>query len=393
MKIDVGESLVYSYLRHVKNCYITQINWKPSGNWMPDPGKYDQVKTEFERIQKHKAFTEIFKTGLDHTLKQTEIDVLGLDQNNTIYAINVTFHELGINFGSKTDTRNRVIKNLLRAHLALSYYFPGQKHVLMFCSPKVSSATEEIIRHYFHILEMDFSSENTYFKYFSNDDFRELVLMETIERTHDEFDNNELFLRSFKLLTVYAEEIHEEIPEEDVRGELPKDEQPKPVMDEYGKDSPGEMVVNEETDNIPPDIVKNLPEEETGRKGEETEDENEEENKNDQSREVVVSKVDIEIQKVKTRVPKWFKRPEQNNSRILLTYLSLLEKSENISLQQLAAACSGIPKFMGNYAQMINIANKNHGKIFSGDADKITLWEPVKEFIIQEYIEYKKSFY
>ena len=30
MKIDIGESLVNSYLRHVKGCRIVQQNWKPS---------------------------------------------------------------------------------------------------------------------------------------------------------------------------------------------------------------------------------------------------------------------------------------------------------------------------------------------------------------------------
>ena len=48
---------------------------------------------------------------------------------------------------------------------------------------------------------------------------------------------------------------------------------------------------------------------------------------------------------------------------------------------------------MGNYAQMINIADKNHGKVFSGASEKLTLWEPVKEFILQEYISAKKSYY
>ncbi len=32
MKIEVGESLCYSYLRHVKQCPIVQTNWKASEN-------------------------------------------------------------------------------------------------------------------------------------------------------------------------------------------------------------------------------------------------------------------------------------------------------------------------------------------------------------------------
>ena len=34
MKIKMGESLVYSWLRHVKECQIAQTNWKTSsGIW------------------------------------------------------------------------------------------------------------------------------------------------------------------------------------------------------------------------------------------------------------------------------------------------------------------------------------------------------------------------
>ena len=30
MKIEMGESLLYSWLRHVKECQIVQTNWKVS---------------------------------------------------------------------------------------------------------------------------------------------------------------------------------------------------------------------------------------------------------------------------------------------------------------------------------------------------------------------------
>ena len=33
MKIEMGESLFYSWLRHVKQCHIVQMNWKVSPLW------------------------------------------------------------------------------------------------------------------------------------------------------------------------------------------------------------------------------------------------------------------------------------------------------------------------------------------------------------------------
>jgi hypothetical protein len=367
MKIDIGESLVYSYLHHVKNCYIVQTNWKPSGNWIAKPALLNRVGKEFDKIQSHPAFTEIFKTGFDQTVKQTEIDVLGLDQDETVYAVNVTFHEYGINFGAKTDTRNRVIKNLLRAKLALSIYFPDKKHVLMFCSPRVSPGTEEIINDYFKILDTDFSSEQTRFMYVSNDKFRDIVLMETIDCIQEEFDTSELFLRSFKLMTLYAAELPEEIS----AGES----EPTKAQSIGLKEQPSVPVDMEQPQKE--SLISEMDEANENGVNENSEDE----------------RIKNEITKVRSRVPKWFQHPGQNNSKILITYMNLLEKSETISLNELSAACSEMNKFTGNYAQMINIADKNHGKVFSGTSDNITLWEPVKDFIIQQYIEYKKSYY
>ncbi len=33
MKTEMGESLIYSWMRHIKKCQITQTNWKSSPEW------------------------------------------------------------------------------------------------------------------------------------------------------------------------------------------------------------------------------------------------------------------------------------------------------------------------------------------------------------------------
>jgi hypothetical protein len=367
MKIDIGESLVYSYLRHVKNCTIVQTNWKPSGNWIPESTYFEKAGREFERIQRHPAFIEIFKTGFEHTVKQTEIDVLGLDQEDTVYAVNVTFHEYGINLGAKTDTRNRVIKNLLRAYISMMIFFPGKKHILMFCAPKVSPNTEEIISDYFKILCRDFNSQQSQFIYISNELFRDKVLTETLDCIQQEFDTSELFLRSFKLLTIYADET----PADESPG-LNNREEKKPVV------MIKESSLSGTTEQEPSGKSDYIPEPETAI--------SDKENKGD-------DKIRSEVLKVLNRIPKWLKHPDQTNSKILITFMTLFEKSEDVTLEQLADACSDVPKFSGNLAQMNNIAEKNHGKVFSVANGSVTLWEPVREFIIQHYIEFKKSYY
>ena len=74
MKIEIGESLIYSFLKHEKKCLISQMNWKPSGNWQVDSECHELVKYEFEKINKHHAFSEIFKSNFEQTLKQAEIE-------------------------------------------------------------------------------------------------------------------------------------------------------------------------------------------------------------------------------------------------------------------------------------------------------------------------------
>ena len=55
-----------------------------------------------------------------------EVDVIGMDSSNTVYAIDIAFHEAGLNYGSKEETKDRVLKKLLRSYLSLLSYFPDK---------------------------------------------------------------------------------------------------------------------------------------------------------------------------------------------------------------------------------------------------------------------------
>lgn len=44
MKIEIGESLALSYLKHVKKCVIYQTNWKSSSQWAFLGGEKTQEK-------------------------------------------------------------------------------------------------------------------------------------------------------------------------------------------------------------------------------------------------------------------------------------------------------------------------------------------------------------
>jgi len=213
MKIEIGESLMLSYLKHVKKCLFYQTNWKISSNWDIDENSNDKISFVFNKIAEHPEFQDVFKLSkLEQLLKQSEIDVIGLDGNDKIYVADIAFHEAGLNYGSKIETKNRVFKKLLRSYLTLLAYFPDKKYELIFASPKVHNATENIIKDYFKVLESDFTEENVTFKYISNDVFRDEIFIPTVEKAIDDSDTNELFMRAMKLSNLNKKENISPLP-------------------------------------------------------------------------------------------------------------------------------------------------------------------------------------
>lgn len=204
MKIEMGESLLQSYLKHIKNCLISQTNWKTSSNWTIDNSCRDQVDYIYNKIRTNNQFSDVFKKNeLDQILKQAEIDVLGFDNKNTVYMVEVAFHEGGLNYGSKIETKNKIFEKLLRAYLIGLSYFPNKNLEILFATPKTNPATKELINDYFEILEREFSSDNVNFLFLTNQDFKNEILIPTLRKTIDDADTNELFLRTYKMLDMF----------------------------------------------------------------------------------------------------------------------------------------------------------------------------------------------
>ncbi|GAB1431588.1 hypothetical protein MASR2M29_02130 [Spirochaetota bacterium] len=206
MKIEIGESLIYSYLRHVKGCLITQTNWKTSGNWAYQESAFESAQNLFDRINKHPVFKDIFHSKFDQTLKQAEIDVVGIDNNMNIYAVDIAYHEGGLQYGGKEDTKERVSKKLLRTLLILNLYYPEYHHNIIFCSPKVNPATDTLIKDAIRTTN-DFADDMNQFDYIANDEFNTLIVQPTLVSIESESDTSELFGRSVKLLNLFSNNI------------------------------------------------------------------------------------------------------------------------------------------------------------------------------------------
>ena len=81
MKIEIGESLFYSWLRHVKECQMVQMNWKVSSQWdlLHEEELQILLNVMIEHFQTKYAYN-IFKknSSMSQIIRQGECDVLGV---------------------------------------------------------------------------------------------------------------------------------------------------------------------------------------------------------------------------------------------------------------------------------------------------------------------------
>ena len=199
MKIEIVESLGYSFLRHVKQCWLVQANWKASEHWKTNKAD-DSLQDMFREMKERfdgdgSVFGQTKDAG--QLLRQAEIDVLGLDQAGSIHALEVAFHENGLNYGRETGAR--VLKKLLRTVMALkAYHPPDTKLQIYFASPKVNPIVQQPLEDTFKELEMEYPEIN--WSLITNDDFTIEIVLPTLEKADTVADTSELFVRAAKLL-------------------------------------------------------------------------------------------------------------------------------------------------------------------------------------------------
>ena len=196
---------MYSYLKHVKGCLITQTNWRASDSWKMSVAAYKNAASVFNKIQDHEDFSDVFKkSSFGQVLRQAELDVVGINiEEKKIYMVEVAFHENGLQYGSKSATKDRVCKKLLRAYLVGLCYFPDFSYEILFASPKVNPATDAMIQGYFSVLGGAFGGGKVNFRYLANNGFKNDVLIPTLLASQSDSDSSELFLRVVKMLELF----------------------------------------------------------------------------------------------------------------------------------------------------------------------------------------------
>jgi len=214
MKIEMGESLFLSWLRHVKQCQIVQLNWKPSNSWdLANEERIVKLLRVFRDFFDSKYHIELFgkESGQNHSqiLKQGEIDALGLRLKDkgidSVYAIDVAFHEGGLNYGTREKTVCRVTKKLVRTAMIILGYFGIDKGEIIFASPKISPKTFDELGATIKEVSGISGKYNLNFKFrlFGNEVFKKEAMVPVIERSGEVADTSELFMRSVQLCQLF----------------------------------------------------------------------------------------------------------------------------------------------------------------------------------------------
>ncbi len=209
MKIEIGESLFYSWLRHVKGCQVVQTNWKPSPEWDL------QHKESLERFMH--AVDECFQpnysvfkqtSSLSQLIRQAEIDVLGLAFGSgvsSVYAVDVAFHEGGLNYGDTKKTTAKVIQKCARAAICLRACFGVSDGEIVFASPKINRNIQNELEPALEKLNTVLADHKLGFvaRLIANGDFNESVLKPILDVSEGVADTSELFVRGYQLTTLF----------------------------------------------------------------------------------------------------------------------------------------------------------------------------------------------
>ncbi len=105
------------------------------------------------------------------------------------------------------------------------------------------------------------------------------------------------------------------------------------------------------------------------------------------------------LAKAVRRIPKWAKKKDQANHRIIRAYMTAEADvgTGNVTVDLMKRICSDqyahpecfVPNFMANYNQMKTDAGNSNGKVFESDGHRVWIWDEVKDTVMAN----KKDFY
>ena len=264
--MEIGESLVYSWLKHVKKCSIVETNWKASELWNKKSFKSkDLLIKEIKTILDNHNVEIDVNALFGRNFKQTEVDVIGLnfDNEKMCYAFESAFHEKGLRY-SKKEFKTVIIEKLLKASFVLVEYLGVKKAEIVFASPKLTTKNRENdlveLQNVFQQISDKFRMISEYdFKFvvYFEDEYKEMLILQLLAVVDKINNNTESFVRAVKLLKIF--EKVENISEKNKKN---ANTNIKPIEKEsigmYAKKSIIKILSSKSDDILNDEIVKNL---------------------------------------------------------------------------------------------------------------------------------------
>lgn len=204
MKIEICESLLFSWLKYEKECQLVQTNWKaPTKEFGKDLQKRQQLKKIFDD-NKERFFASNVKD--EQFFKQAEADIVGFNFSTShLYFVDTAFHENGLGYSNNVE---RVVKKTFRNALLGLFYFSNIKSLtVIFATPKVKKETQDEINLEFLELKEIVSNVNLEIAveilFIGNSDFLTQIIQKTTFAAKKIADTSDLFIRGAKLMALF----------------------------------------------------------------------------------------------------------------------------------------------------------------------------------------------
>lgn len=199
MSVDVGESLMQSWLRHVKHCDVVQTNWKAAMHL-----GFDKTLAE-DLLKKMQAEFPFFgkKQKAAQIIRQLEIDALGYCVSEKKYvACDIAFHSSGLHYKKGDDA---VPSKLLRTVLCLHAVLKTGKATVVFATPRfVSAADKKALCAFVETLNDCLKNKWGLVRYdvrlFSEEEFEIGILNPVLYLADKIQDTSEVFVRGIQLI-------------------------------------------------------------------------------------------------------------------------------------------------------------------------------------------------
>lgn len=212
MKIEMCESLIYSWLRHVKGCQIVQSNWMSSPMWaLQNEKRSERFVETVHNYFKNKYRYDVFeKNTFSQSVSQAEIDNVGIsfkEGNIYIYAVESGFHESELNYNRAEDTVTRIIKKIVRTALCIEKYFNISQGEIIFAFPIIDNSVIDTLNTCTEELNGLFKASDFGFsvQMIVNEDFKNEVLEPVMAASRKVNDTTELFMQSWQLISMFGQ--------------------------------------------------------------------------------------------------------------------------------------------------------------------------------------------